>query len=79
MNERIEKVLAFLEDNGIEYKNHTHPPLPTIELALEYWKEIDSTHCKNLFFRNRKEIQSREEARGIFPFFPVRRRRAYLV
>ena len=54
MNERIEKVLAFLEDNGIEYTNHTHPPLPTIELALEYWKEIDSTHCKNLFFRNHK-------------------------
>lgn len=54
MNERINKVLSFLEENGIEYKNHTHPPLPTIELALEYWKEIDSTHCKNLFFRNHK-------------------------
>ena len=54
MNERIEKVLTFLEENGIEYKNHTHPPLPTIEMALEYWKEIDSTHCKNLFFRNHK-------------------------
>lgn len=54
MNDRIEKVLHFLEDNGIEYENHTHPPLPTIELALEYWKEIDSTHCKNLFFRNHK-------------------------
>ena len=54
MNERIEKVLNFLEENDIEYKNHIHPPLPTIELALEYWKEIDSTHCKNLFFRNHK-------------------------
>lgn len=54
MNERINKVLSFLDENGIEYKNHTHPPLPTIELALEYWKEIDSTHCKNLFFRNHK-------------------------
>ena len=54
MSQRIEKVLSFLEANGIEYKNHTHPPLPTIELALEYWKEIDSTHCKNLFFRNHK-------------------------
>lgn len=54
MNERINNVLSFLEENGIEYKNHTHPPLPTIELALEYWKEIDSTHCKNLFFRNHK-------------------------
>ena len=54
MNDRIAKVLAFLEANGIEYKNHVHPPLPTIEMALEYWKEIDSTHCKNLFFRNHK-------------------------
>lgn len=54
MNERIEKVLTFLEENGIEYTNHTHPPLPTIEMALEYWKVIDSTHCKNLFFRNHK-------------------------
>ena len=54
MNEKIEKVHRFLEANGIEYKTHYHPPLPTIELALEYWKDIDSTHCKNLFFRNHK-------------------------
>ena len=54
MNERIEKVLGFLDSHGIEYVNHVHPPLPTIELALEYWKDIDSTHCKNLFFRNHK-------------------------
>ena len=53
-NEKIEKVHGFLEANGIVYKTHFHPPLPTIELALEYWKEIDSTHCKNLFFRNHK-------------------------
>ena len=53
-NEKIEKVHGFLEANGIGYKTHFHPPLPTIELALEYWKEIDSTHCKNLFFRNHK-------------------------
>ena len=54
MNEKIEKVHRFLEANGIEYKTHYHPPLPTIELALEYWKDIASTHCKNLFFRNHK-------------------------
>ena len=54
MENRIDKVHKFLEDNGIEYVTHRHPPLPTIELALEYWKEIDSTHCKNLFFRNHK-------------------------
>ena len=51
-NERIEGTLRFLEENGLGYELHTHPPLPTIELALEYWKDIDSTHCKNLFFRN---------------------------
>ena len=53
-NPRIDKVLRFLEGHGLEYELHTHPPLPTIELALEYWKDIDSTHCKNLFFRNHK-------------------------
>lgn len=53
-NPRIDEILTFLEDHGLDYKLHTHPPLPTIELALEYWKEIDSTHCKNLFFRNHK-------------------------
>ena len=51
---RIDEVLRHLEEHGLEYKLHTHPPLPTIELALEYWKDIDSTHCKNLFFRNHK-------------------------
>ena len=54
MNDRIEKVHRFWEENGISHQTHYHPPLPTIELALEYWKEIDSTHCKNLFFRNHK-------------------------
>ena len=53
-NLRIAEVLAFLEKHGLGYELHTHPPLPTIELALEYWKEIDSVHCKNLFFRNHK-------------------------
>ena len=53
-NNRIAGVLAFLDEHGLGYELHTHPPLPTIELALEYWKEIDSVHCKNLFFRNHK-------------------------
>lgn len=53
-NSRIAEVLAFLDEHGLGYELHTHPPLPTIELALEYWKEIDSVHCKNLFFRNHK-------------------------
>lgn len=53
-NEKINKVHKFLKEHGIQHTTHYHPPLPTIELALEYWKEIDSTHCKNLFFRNHK-------------------------
>lgn len=53
-SERTAKVLTFLEEHGLDYELHTHPPLPTIELALEYWKDIDSVHCKNLFFRNHK-------------------------
>jgi Ala-tRNA(Pro) deacylase len=53
-NQRIDEVLKFLGDHDLAYKLHTHPPLPTIELALEYWKDIDSVHCKNLFFRNHK-------------------------
>ena len=53
-NKKIKEVLDFLELHNIRYKLHIHPPLPTIELALEYWKDIDSVHCKNLFFRNHK-------------------------
>ncbi|NQV01908.1 MAG: prolyl-tRNA synthetase associated domain-containing protein, partial [Bacteroidia bacterium] len=31
-----------------------HPPVPTIEEAKKYWKDIEAAHCKNLFFRNHK-------------------------
>jgi len=49
-----EKVLQNLEALGIHYEIHEHPPLPTIQVARKYWNKIDSTHCKNLFFRNHK-------------------------
>lgn len=51
---RIREVLDFLDSHCIGYTIHYHPPLPTIEEALRYWKDIDSVHCKNLFFRNHK-------------------------
>ena len=51
---RIQEVLDFLEEHAIPYEIYRHPPLPTIEIALEYWKNISATHCKNLFFRNHK-------------------------
>ena len=51
---RISEVLDFLEAHAISYELYRHPPLPTVEAALPYWAQIDSTHCKNLFFRNHK-------------------------
>src|SRR5690554_4408704 len=51
---RIEKVLQYLTNLHIDYNVWYHPPLPTIEEALEYWKDMPGTHCKNLFFRNHK-------------------------
>ena len=47
-------VFNTLEEFNIPYEIHEHPPLDTIEVALEYWKDIDAMHCKNLFFRNHK-------------------------
>jgi Ala-tRNA(Pro) deacylase len=54
MNENREKVLSKLDELKIEYEIYDHPPLDTIEIALNYWKDIDAMHCKNLFFRNHK-------------------------
>ena len=45
---------ALLRTLGIPFKLHFHPPAPTIALAMEYWKNIPTAHCKNLFFRNHK-------------------------
>ena len=47
-------VYDFLDKLGINYEVHEHEPIPTIEDALRVWKDIDATHCKNLFFRNHK-------------------------
>ena len=51
-NSGRDRVLSFLDGHAIPYRLYTHPPLPTIEEALRYWKDLDSVHCKNLFFRN---------------------------
>ncbi|WP_294140715.1 prolyl-tRNA synthetase associated domain-containing protein [uncultured Sanguibacteroides sp.] len=49
-----EKVYETLAALGITFDYVEHPAAPTIELARQYWKNLDSTHCKNLFFRNHK-------------------------
>lgn len=39
---------------NISFDYYEHPPVPTVEEASKYWKDIEATHCKNLFFRNHK-------------------------
>ena len=48
------KLYEILKELDINFEYHEHPPGPTIEEALKYWKDIDSAHCKNIFFRNHK-------------------------
>lgn len=43
-----------LEELNIPFEYYEHPPAPTIEEAKKYWKDLEATHCKNIFFRNHK-------------------------
>jgi Ala-tRNA(Pro) deacylase len=44
----------ILNNLGISFEYYEHPPAPTIDIARQYWKNVNATHCKNLFFRNHK-------------------------
>jgi len=44
----------LLQNLGIAFEYHEHPPVATIEDALTHWKDYDSGRCKNIFFRNHK-------------------------
>lgn len=48
------ELYKILEELKINFDYHEHPPAPTIEEAMKYWKDLEATHCKNLFFRNHK-------------------------
>jgi Ala-tRNA(Pro) deacylase len=48
------KVYAVLDDMGIAYSAHEHPPIFTGEEAAEHWKEVPGVGIKNLFLRNKK-------------------------
>jgi len=48
------RLYALLDELNIPYDYYEHPAVPTIEEAMPYWKDIEATHCKNLFFRNHK-------------------------
>ena len=47
-------VAARLAELGISFARKEHPPVATVEEAVEHWADIDATHCKNLFLRNQK-------------------------
>ncbi len=48
------KLYEILDELNIKFNYHEHPPVPTINEARRYWKNIEATHCKNIFFRNHK-------------------------
>ena len=48
------RLYDLLKELDIPFDYYEHPPVATIEEARKYWKDIDATHCKNLFFRNHK-------------------------
>lgn len=48
------KLYEILEERKITFDYYEHPPVRTIDEARKYWKDIEATHCKNLFFRNHK-------------------------
>ncbi len=54
MTDQERAVAARLRELGIDYTRHEHPPVATVEEAVEHWAGIDATHCKNLFLRNQK-------------------------
>ena len=48
------RVYAVLDQLGIPYVRHEHPPVFTVEKEEQLWTDIEGLHCKNLFLRNKK-------------------------
>jgi Ala-tRNA(Pro) deacylase len=49
-----QKVLDVLGELAIPFVRHEHPPVATVEEAEKHWADLEATHCKNLFLRNKK-------------------------
>ena len=49
-----QSVYDRLQELGIAYDRHEHPPVFTVDEAVQHWAGIAATHCKNLFVRNKK-------------------------
>ncbi len=48
------ELYQLLDSLQIPYDYIEHPPVPTVAEAMKYWSDIESGHCKNIFFRNHK-------------------------
>jgi len=49
-----EELLNVLSELEINYINHEHPPVYTVEEADQHHSGIEGVHSKNLFFKDRK-------------------------
>jgi Ala-tRNA(Pro) deacylase len=54
LSQKEKRVYEVLDELGISYSRHEHPPVYTVEEAKKQWIEIIGAHCKNLFLRNKK-------------------------
>ena len=52
-----EKVYSFLKELNIDYELYEHEAIFTIEDGEKHWAEVEATHCKNLFFRDKRGRQ----------------------
>ena len=50
-----EELLNILSQIGIEYTNHEHPAVYTVEEADLHHEGIEGAHSKNLFFKDKKK------------------------
>ncbi len=50
-----EELLDILTRIGIEYTNHEHPAVYTVEEAELHHEGIEGVHSKNLFFKDKKK------------------------
>src|SRR4029453_12442053 len=54
MTDAEEAAYGRLNDLGIAFTRHEHPPVATVDEAERYWAGLDAVHWKNLFLRNQK-------------------------
>lgn len=50
-----EELLLTLDKKGMAYYLYEHPPIFTVEDAMQYWSDIPEARVKNLVLRNQKK------------------------